>query len=303
MDSLKNEQHRGSTKRNYQSVWRTFNQFLIRLDVKPTTWEDRLALFVGHLVSTKKQSSTVHSYVSAIRAILKLNSIDLNPDQYLLSALTKACKFINDKVRTRNPIRKSLLLSILAQVMLHFDQQPYLCALYSALFSTAYYGLFRVGELTMSLHVVKACDVHIGMNKKKILFILRSSKTHGENVLPQKIKISSSDSKTQVNAKKFKLRYCPYKLLRDYLRIQPKLSNKKEQFFVFADSSPVQPHHMRATLKMILKNLGYDHTQFSAHSYRSGRACDLLKYGLSVKTIKEMGRWRSNAVFVYLKNL
>ena len=49
-----------------------------------------------------------------------------------------------------------------------------------ALFATAYYGLFRVGEITDSQHAVKACDVHIGVNKRKLLFILRTSKTHTE---------------------------------------------------------------------------------------------------------------------------
>ena len=52
-------------------------------------------------------------------------------------------------------------------------------ALYMALFSTAYFGLFRVGELTASKHVVKAVNVRIGQNKNKILFILDSSKMHG----------------------------------------------------------------------------------------------------------------------------
>ena len=238
MDSLKNEQHGGSTKKSYRSVWKSFNCFLIRLDVKPTSWEDRLALYVGHLVSTQKQSSTVRSYISAIKAVLSMNSIKLNPDEYLLSSLTKACRMVNDKVRTRCPIRKSLLTTMIVQLWEKFDQQPFLCALYSALFSTAYFGLFRVGEIAKSPHVVKACDVQIGTNKKKILFILRSSKMHGENVLPQKIKIRSLEVK---QTKALLKQFCPYELLRRYLAVCPKSRSEKEQFFVFADSSEVKP--------------------------------------------------------------
>ena len=60
-----------STRKNYYVVWKLFNKFLMRLDVKPTDWEDRLILFVGHLVNEKRQSAMVRSYVSAIKTVLK----------------------------------------------------------------------------------------------------------------------------------------------------------------------------------------------------------------------------------------
>ena len=46
----------------------------------------------------------------------------------------------------------------------------------------------------------------------------------------------------------------------------------------------------------------FDDTLYGTHSLRSGRTCDLYKLGLSVETIKKIGRWKSNAVFRYLKN-
>ena len=56
---------------------------------------------------------------------------------------------------------------------------------------TAYYGLFRIGELTFSEHAVRAKDVHVGTNKKKMLFVLHSSKTHDKGSKPQLIKVTS----------------------------------------------------------------------------------------------------------------
>ena len=136
-------------------------------------------LYVGYLVSINKQSCTIRSYVSAIKVVLSDIGIELNENRCLLNSLTRACKLVNDKVCTRLPIKKSLLNCILLQVQKHYATQPYQMALYMALFSTAYFGLFRVGELTASEHVVKAVNVRIGQNKNKILFILDSSKTHG----------------------------------------------------------------------------------------------------------------------------
>ena len=50
---------------------------------------------------------------------------------------------------------------------------------------TAYYGLFRISELTKEVHAVKVVDVHISLNKCKLMFMLRSSKTHGLYAKPQ----------------------------------------------------------------------------------------------------------------------
>ena len=56
---------------------------------------------------------------------------------------------------------------------------------------TGYYGLLRVGELTISPHTIKAMDVHKAENKNKILICLRTSKTHDRSNQPQIIKLDS----------------------------------------------------------------------------------------------------------------
>ena len=104
VEELKQHQHWDSTRKNYYAVWRLFNKFFIRLDVKPKNWKDRLTLFVGHLIQQNRQSSTVKNYVSAIKAVLKMNNIKIKEDQYLLSSLTHACKLKNDTFRARLPI-------------------------------------------------------------------------------------------------------------------------------------------------------------------------------------------------------
>ena len=78
--------------------------------------------------------------------------------------------------------------------MKHFKStnQEYLGKLYTAIFSSAYYGLLRIGEIAKGSHPILAKDVQIGLNKKKILFILRTSKTHWKDSKPQLIKITGS---------------------------------------------------------------------------------------------------------------
>ena len=76
-----------------------------------------------------------------------------------------------------------------------------------------------------------------------------------------------------------------------------------EPFFVFRDRSLVKPSHLRTILCNVLITSGFDHTLYTVYSLRAGRALWLLKGGggVSVETIKHLGHWKSNAVFVYLK--
>ena len=67
-----------------------------------------------------------------------------------------------------------------------FPDQPYLLMMYKAIFLMAYYSLFWIGEISFSNHVIKAKDVHIGHNKKKMMFILHSA--HSQNTKPQIVK-------------------------------------------------------------------------------------------------------------------
>ena len=212
VDRLKGQQHHDSTRQNYYRVWKLFNSFFLRLDVKPLTWDHRIVLFVGYLIDKGKKSTTIRCYLSAIRAVLKTESIEFSEDTYLLNALTRACKLKNDVVSARLPIGRSMLELLLKKLDVLLANQPYLLTMYRALFLTTYTGLFRIGEVTASPHALKAKDVGIGKNKDKLRFLLRSSKTHTPGDRPQVIKISKEKTeKTEMS--------CPFMAVNNYLAI------------------------------------------------------------------------------------
>ena len=168
VERLRLERHRSLTQAQYYCVWKLFNKFFIKLDIKPTSWEDRLTLFVGYLVHTGRKSTTIKSYISAVKAVLSTGHIKLKEDRALFNSLTRACRLRYDWVSTKLPIKKPLVKQILNVTDIIFDQQLYLKMLYKSLFVTAYYGLFCIGELTYSEHIVKATDVQVGVNKNKL---------------------------------------------------------------------------------------------------------------------------------------
>ena len=71
----------------------------------------------------------VQSYISAMKAVLKMNDIDVSEDQYLLASMTRASKLKNDKIRTRLPIQKGMLTVILRDTTLFPIQRSTLLSL------------------------------------------------------------------------------------------------------------------------------------------------------------------------------
>ena len=192
--------------------------------------------------------------------------------------------------------------------------QVYLAYLYRALFATAYFRLFRVGELTSGEHPVQVRDVQLGDNKQKVMFILRTSKTHGKGAKPHLIKISSNKvSKQMVSSSPHKSHhnstseriepfpFCPYNLLRQYFQVRPRYMERTEAFFIFRDQQPVSPSHFRKTLRMVIELCGFNLLLYNTHSLRIGRAVDMLRLHVPIAAIKIFGRWQSNAVYNYLK--
>ena len=109
LEKYKTKRVRDSTYKNYIAIWCMFNKFLIRLDNRPNLWEDRAALYCAYLIKCGNKSSTIKSYVSAIKAILRDDDYIWNENLLLINSLTRACRIVNDKVKCRLPIQFKLL--------------------------------------------------------------------------------------------------------------------------------------------------------------------------------------------------
>ena len=271
------------------------------------SWEDKTALFGAYLVDRGVQSSTLRSYFSAIKFILRQDGYIWNDKQFLLKSLTRGCKLENDRLKVRLPIQKGLFELLLFEINRYYNSnpQPYLEAMYQALFCLAYYGMLRVGELTFSPHCLKARNINVAGNKDKIQVVLYTSKTHDQASKPQKIYISGIEEELTksggISTRSDRI-FCPIAIVLKFMHIRGHYEWDEDQFFIFADGSTVKPDHFRNFLRLLLGRLGLDAALYDVHSFRIERTCDLEKYGYSVDQIKAMGRWKSNAVYRYLKN-
>ena len=240
IENLKFNQVRLSTRNMYLHVWKQFNSFLIKLDFRPKQWEDRLVLYLGHLVETGAKSSTLKSYISAVKNVVIADDYDWDDNKVVLSAIVRGCRIKNDVQKMRLPIHFGLFELLLFELDRYYGiSQPYLQLLFRALFCPLYYGLMRISEVADIDHTLLAKNVHVGENKNKILLVLYSSKTHGHEAMLQKIKISEISF---LHPAQF---FCPFCAMRNYINARGTYTTENEKFFVLTDRSPVTPAMVR----------------------------------------------------------
>lgn len=299
VEKITNDDVTQATKKAYHAVWRCFNRFLLAFDDLPTSWEDKMVLYASFLADVGSASSTVASYMSAIRYMLRHDGIEINNKSCRLSSIIRACKLRNDVVSVKRPLRAGMLKLILDKVNYRYQAkgQPYLAAMYKAIFTSAYFGLMRISEL-VGKHAVKAADVKVSTNrnKRKVKYLLRSSKTHHPGRKPQSVNLVP-------DAVGYAAHLCPVKIVTDFLRLRPP-RHPGDHLFVFSDNSPVNESHVRAVLKRALLDLNLPAKAYSFHGWRSGRATDLYKRNFSVEFIRDVGRWskKSTAIYRYFKD-
>ena len=258
LEKLNTLRNRSSTRANYYRIWKLFNKFIIQLDVIPDTLEDRAYLFLANLVRIGRQSSTIRSYHSATKAVLWEDGYKLTSDVIRLQAITRACKHVNDRMHPRLPIKLRMLEMILFETDRFFNQQYY--------------------------HSIRASDVSIALSKKKMLILLYSSKTHAEEVRPQKVQISAVKVTGET-----KRHFCPFQLLDNYRMIRGDYTATNEQLFVLRNGEPISHNLVRAVLAQMITNINLDPKVYSFHSMQAGRSTDLYNWGFSIEQIQVIG--------------
>ena len=67
------------------------------------------------------------------------------------------------------------------------------------------------------------------------------------------------------------------------------------------NGSPLTRSQFTGVLAKAIRCLGLPTQVYTSHSFRIGRASDLASKGLSNETIKQLGRWKSDAVERYIR--
>ena len=283
----------GNTHIVYNNALQAFDKFRKQyslLDIWPVPGY-QVALFVSFCFENGYAPSTIRTYISGISFFHKLHNWNDPTDLFVIRKLLECCRRICRRSDIRAPITETVLKSICLSL-------PFVCTslyeakLFKAAYFLAFFGLLRVGELVHTSTILRnrplsASDVKIEGVAIALLITIRYSKTNPYGK-PITLRIPASTNRN----------LCCVTAVSDYIKFRPE---RAIHFLCHADSLPLTRSQFGGVLSKAISYAGLPIQKFKSHSFRIGRATTLASQGIPVDIIKQLGRWKSNAVDNYIR--
>ena len=237
--------------------------------------------------------STLSTYISAVAFCHKLNGWSDPSQSFIVQKLKEGCRRSNRKSDIRRPVTLDLL-GRLCHIVACIVKSEHEAALFRSAFLLAFFGFFRVGEITASS---KSADCSRILGLSDVRF-----EGHDQSTMIIKLRFSKTDQQGNSASLRFRRnpnsQLCPLRCLSQYLSMRPPVG---DCLFVHADGSPLTAYQFRHILKKGLEALGVPTLGFSGHSFRIGAATSAALNGLSIPVVQSLDRWKSSAVNWYIR--
>lgn len=181
------------------------------------------------------------------------------------------------------------MLSKILSVLPNLTKSLYESNLFGAAFPLAFFGMFRVGEITLTRHssvekILQLSDTYI--DSDSIHLFLRYSKTD---------QFGNGTTITITNSPESNV--C-FQFLNSHLQCR---SSQLGPLFCHINAKPLTSFQFSSILQKCLKFLQVDTKTFKSHSFRIGAATHLYLASIPESQIQNRGRWQSNAYKHYLR--
>ena len=199
-------------------------------------------------------------------------------DSFLIRNMLEGYKRLYSRKDGRAPITRDILKKI-CNALPAVCKTTYECQLFTAVYSLAYFGLFRVSELVFTVNELSDCplridDIKCDEHSRALRVSLRKSKTSKR---PITLRIPS-DSQLDI---------CCVVAIKKYLAIRPRVTGL---LFIHKTLAPLTRNQFSAILAKSVRTLQLPESNFKSHSFRIGRATDLSVMGVPDSDIQKMGR-------------
>ena len=208
-----------STRKQYQRAWAVVTRlhatyFHSAYPSLPLTFAT-LTLFVSYLHACQLAPTTVTSYLSAISYVHKLQGL---PDPTKTFVIQKLLTAVNRSrsVDIRLPITRSILHQMLGCLQ-HTNSSASQRTTLSAMFLVAFYGFFRLGELTTKSRV----SFSNVLQYRNFSFRTNSADICGVKLTLTRFKHNTNNRPHDIIIdREHSLPFCPVKSLLAYLRLR-----------------------------------------------------------------------------------
>ena len=281
---------RENTRKTYTSAQNRYIHFcqLYGQTPMPAT-EQVLLLYIAYLYDQKLSHSTVHVYLAAVRSLHIFHGYN-NPleGKLMLKQAVKAVHIERGQSNQKLPITYTILKRMY-HVVLSFQDGHVLWAA----MTLAFFGCFRAAEITVNTEF--ELTKHLSVS---------SVSFSDDSDLPYMV-VTIMHSKTDTYNKGVHVyigctnvkHMCPHCLIKYIIAGKP----LNAPLFTMSTGSPLSKYIFVNNTKLALSLLGYDHTKYSGHSYRSGSATSAALAGMSDYEIKLLGRWSSDVYHRYIR--
>lgn len=245
-----------------------------------------LILFIAYLKNKSFVASTISTYISAISFLHKINQKADPTNSFLVEKILQAVH----KERTsdcRLPITGVVLNQIVNALRFTVSCQ-YEQILLTAMFTLAYHALLRVGEIT------------VNNNNLKNLINFSQVAMFDEKVVVNFVDFKHSKGKSfRLEIKKNKnIEICAVIALKKYVAIRNKMVGA---LFINANGVAISRQFFQDALNNALNFCGLSQVYYKPHSFRIGFATDAITSGMSSENIRILGRWKSDAYKIYIR--
>ena len=252
-----------STQTTYDTGFKFFANFRTLYFHSPC-WPPLLSHitdFIAYLSLLSYSPCTISTYISAISFKCKVSGMDDPTQRFVVRKMLSGIHRVDKRTDPRRPITPSILNRvILALPFVCFSK--YESLLFASLFSTSYFGFFRVGELVQSTtsslgHALLACNIKMLSHTDCLQIYVPHSKVdqQGKGVA---INLSSNGSAI-----------CPVNNTKAFLAVRPNISGT---FFCHSSGQPVTHYQFVSVLKKAFWAANIDSKCYSSHSFRIGTA-------------------------------
>lgn len=282
-----------STLRSYKKAWADFLLFNGQTveEVTAPHSSSQVLKYLAHLFQMRRAARTLRLHSAAISFFSRAF---FNKDPCGKFVVRRAVEGWGRLTPSKPIPRRPITLELLAQMHTKLRSicwSKFEARLFSAAFSLAFFGALRVGEVVLE-------PKRDGGSRGLLLQDVSMS--------PSDLQINIRNSKTDQLGRGAVIRLpasgeggpCPVKDLKRYLALRPV---GEGPLFIHEDGHPLVRHQFTKVMRKAIVACGLEASEFAPHSFRIGAATTAAHWGLSVKRIKDLGRWRSDAFKTYVR--
>lgn len=278
--------------KSYETGLAAFDQFL-SLQKIGKYWPPKLETivqFISYLSLKGLSPNTAKLYIVALGYKCKIQGFNDTTQNFLVHKMLEGFKRLKHKPDSRLPITKDILFKLILKLP-GVCHNVYETKLYKAAFTLAFWGLFRVGEITKTKdkdvnHILAINDIKINKNNNTFTVVLRYSKT------------DQTGKGVSIEIRKVGNEICPFDSMQQYLAARPPVNGP---LFCHFNREPLTRYQFSALINKTLAHAMIDPSNYKSHSFRLGGATSMSVAGRSVDDIKTAGRWKSSAYKNYIR--